>query len=83
VGGLPGLAPKPGGRLLGKAIEGQHSEGWLNHSTDLGRVLDAELATRWLKIARDSGVAVDALPKADGKLTRGAWIAAAFKAATK
>jgi hypothetical protein len=83
VGGLHGLAAKPTGRLLGKQIEGQHSEGWLNHSTDLGRVLDVELAARWLKIVRESGVAVEALPKADGKTTRGTWIAAAFKAASK
>ena len=81
LGGLHGLAAKPTGRLLGQAIEGQHSEGWLNHAADLGRVLDAELATRWLKVARETGIAVEALPKADGRTTRGAWIAAAFKAA--
>lgn len=80
VGGLHGLAAKPAGRLLGKAIEGQPSEGWLNHAADLGRVLDAELAARWLKIAREAGVAVEALPKAEGRTTRGAWIVAAFKA---
>lgn len=83
VGGLHGLAPKPTGRLLGNQIEGQHSEGWLNHSADLGRALDGELAAHWLKIARESGVPVDSLPTADGRTTRGVWIVAAFKAASK
>ena len=83
LGGLHGLAPKPAGRLLGKQIEGQHSEGWLNHNAELARVLDAELAVRWLKIVRDAGVGNENLPKADGRTTRGAWIVGAFKASSQ
>ena len=78
LGGLHGLAPKPAGRLLGKSIEGQHSEGWLNHNADLAKVLDAPLAARWEKLARDSGLRTGHLPKADGRATRGDWIRAAF-----
>jgi hypothetical protein len=83
LGGLHGLAPKPAGRLLGKQIEGQHSDGWLNHNADLTRVLDGELAARWLKIAREAGVGIENLPRADRRTTRGAWIMAAFKVAAK
>ena len=82
VGGLHGLAPRPEGALRGKTIEGQHSEGWLNHAAELQRVLDAQLETRWVRIARDAGVTTS-LPRADGKRTRGEWIRAAFAAATK
>ena len=78
LGGLHGLAPKPTGRLLGKQIEGQHSEGWLNHAADLTKVLDASLAARWEKLAREAGLAVERLPKADGRTTRGDFIRAAF-----
>jgi hypothetical protein len=81
LGGLHGLAPKPTGRLLGPAIEGQHSEGWLNHGAELDRVLDSALAERWGKLARDAGLSVDRAPKADGRVTRGDWIRAAFAAA--
>jgi len=41
LGGFHGLAPKPAGGLLGPTIEGQHSEGWLNHAADLDTVLDS------------------------------------------
>ena len=80
AGGLHGLAPMPKGSRLGPQIEGQHSEGWLNHTADLDRVLDAELGRRWLALARELGVGVAALPVADGRTTRGDWIRAAFKA---
>jgi hypothetical protein len=78
LGGLHGLAPKPAGRLLGRQIEGQHSEGWLNHRADLTQPLDAPLAARWEKLARDAGLAADRLPAADGRTTRGDFIRAAF-----
>lgn len=81
LGGLHGLAPRPTGSRLGKQIQGQHSEGWLNHTADLDRVLDAPLAQRWLAIAREAGVQAGTLPAADGRATRGAWIRAAFLAA--
>lgn len=78
-GGLHGLAKRPEGRLLGKQIEGQHVESWLNHAADLERVLDAELAARWVRIAREQGLATERLPGANGKTTRDEWIRAAFK----
>ncbi len=81
LGGLHGLAPKPAGRLLGKAIHGQHSEGWLNHAADLAQTLDAPLAARWEKLAREHALTTDRLPRADGRTTRGDWIRAAFSAA--
>ncbi len=81
AGGLHGLAPSPAGSRLGRQIEGQHSEGWRNHTADLGRVLDSELVRGWNLLARDLGVAVGNLPAADGRATRGDWIRAAFRGA--
>ncbi len=78
LGGLHGLAAKPADRLLGPAIEGQHSQGWLRHDAELGQVLDAPLAARWVQLARDAGLAADRLPVADGRATRGDFIRAAF-----
>lgn len=80
-GGLHGLAPKPAERLLGKTIEGQHSEGWLNHDAGLDQVLDEVLARRWSALAGELKLRTDRLPKADGRTTRGDWIRAAFAAA--
>ncbi|MBI4626502.1 MAG: FAD-dependent oxidoreductase [Verrucomicrobia bacterium] len=80
AGGLHGLAPKPAGSPRGKAIQGQYSEGWLNHAADLARVLDATLASRWEALGRELGLPVEKLPKADGRTTRGDWIRAAFRA---
>ena len=81
LGGLHGLAPKPTGRLIGKQIEGQHSEGWLNHTANLARVLDPELARRWAALAATVNLSADRLPPPDGRITRGDWIRAAFAAA--
>jgi hypothetical protein len=80
LGGLHGLAPRPTGRLLGKPIEGQHSEGWLNHAADLDKLLDSSLAARWEKTAREAGVTTKGQPVAGGRVTRGDWIRAAFAA---
>ncbi len=80
VGGLHGLAPRPK-TPRGPAIQGQHSEGWLNHTADLARPLETDLAARWQKLAQEVGLAADKLPRADGKVTRGDWIRAAFKLA--
>jgi hypothetical protein len=81
LGGLHGLAPRPA-VLLGKQIQGQHSESWQNHTADLSRVLDPALARRWLNIAKEAGLPDKSLPQADGRATRGDWIRAAL-AATK
>jgi len=80
LGGLHGLAPRPAGSLVGKRIEGQHSEGWLNHAADLAIILDAPLAARWERIARAAGVTAT-LPSGDGRATRGDFIRASFAAA--
>lgn len=82
LGGLHGLAPKPAGRLIGKTIEGQHSDAWLNHSAELSRPLDAALAVRWLELAKSAGAAGAKLPSADGRTTRGDWIRAAYAASS-
>jgi hypothetical protein len=79
AGGLHGLEPspaKPGQR--GKNIISQYSETYPGHDVHLDRVLDAALAERWAKLAKELGVKGN-LPKADGKVTRGEWIRAAFK----
>jgi len=83
LGGLHGLAPKPTKSLRGPAIEGQHSESWLNHSADLGRVVEPALAQRWQVIAQEAGIKRSALPAADGKVTRGDWIRTAFQASSR
>ena len=80
VGGLHGLASRPAGARLGKQIQGQHSEGWLNHTADLDRALDAGLARRWQEIAAGVGLKPGRLPQVDGRITRGDWLRAAFKA---
>jgi hypothetical protein len=79
LGGLHGLAPKPRGPLLGKQIEGQYSETWLNHTAELGRVLDPKLAKRWTSLAGRKSLKVSALPAVDGRTTRGDWIRAAYR----
>lgn len=82
LGGLHGLAPRPAGRLLGRTIEGQHAESWLHHGAELDRVLEAPIAARWMTLARERGVATEALPRANDHTTRGDWIRAAFRAHT-
>lgn len=80
LGGLHGLAKAPEGRLQGKNIEGQHSEAWLNHTADLDTVLDSQLEKKWRLLASRSFVPLDRVPTANEKVTRGAWIRAAFEA---
>ena len=81
LGGLHGLAPRPTGSLLGKQIEGQHSEGWLNHDVKPSAPLDAALAAKWLALATAQKIPTTRLPSADGRATRGDFIRAAFGAA--
>lgn len=78
LGGLHGLAPRPSGGLLGKQIEGQHSESWLNHAVKLDHVLDASVGERWMSLARSEGLSLERLPVVNGTTTRGDWIRAAF-----
>ncbi len=80
LGGLHGLAPKPTGRLLGKPIEGQHSEGWLNHDAKLATPLDAALAVRWRALAAAQKIPAARLPAVDGRTTRGDFIRTTFSA---
>ncbi|MCD6052572.1 MAG: dependent oxidoreductase [Verrucomicrobia bacterium] len=83
AGGLHGLAPmpdKPGAR--GKKIISQYHENYPGHDVEPGKVLDAELAARWIKLATSLGIKVDAI-KADGKVTRGEWLRMAYKNAAK
>src|SRR5262249_39956546 len=79
AGGLHGLAPtpaKPGQR--GKNLHGQYFEAFPNHAAELDRVLDDALAEKWTARAQKLGIAADALPKADGKITRGEWLRKAW-----
>ncbi len=79
VGGFHGRAPKnakPGQR--GKNLHGQYFEAYPHHAADLDRVLDPELATRWIKLAGSLKIETDRLPAADGSITHGTWIAAAY-----
>jgi hypothetical protein len=79
AGGLHGLATtpeKPGER--GKNIFSQYYEAFPHHAAELDKPLDPDLATHWQKLVNDLGIDALALPKADGKITRGAWLRAAW-----
>ncbi len=79
AGGLHGLAPmpaKPGQR--GKNLHGQYYEAFPNHAAELDRTLDAALAEKWIALSAKLGLSDAALPKADGKLTRGEWLLKAW-----
>lgn len=78
AGGLHGLAGPPAGSLIGRVIQGQHAEAWLNHAVELNRPLDAALAARWDKLAVEAGIDASALPPSSDRATRGGWIRAAF-----
>jgi hypothetical protein len=81
AGGLHGLAPrpeKPGQR--GANIIGQYYEAFPGHGAELDRVLDATTSARWVALAKRLGLAIDGLPSADGKLTRGEWLRKAWPA---
>ena len=79
AGGLHGLVPAPevpGQR--GKNILGQYYEAFPGHAAELDKPLDETVATRWLALAAKLPLDSTKLPKADGKLTRGAWLRAAW-----
>lgn len=81
LGGLHGLAPRPAGALRGPQIEGQHSQGWLNHDVKLEAPLDAALAAKWRALAVANNVPASRLPTDNGRVKRGEFIRAAFSAA--
>ncbi len=79
AGGLHGLAPMPatpGER--GENLHGQYYEAFPNHAAELERTLDETTAAKWTALAQKLGIATDALPKADGKATRGEWLRKAW-----
>ena len=79
VGGLHGLAPAPGEPgQRGKNILGQYYEAFPGHAAELEKPLDAAVATRWLALVAKLSLDSTKLPIADGKLTRGAWLRAAW-----
>jgi hypothetical protein len=79
AGGFHGLEPVPAkAGQRGKNIVSQYSETYPGHDVHLDKVLDSGLAERWETLARELKVPA-ALPKADGKATRGDWIRAAWK----
>jgi hypothetical protein len=80
-GGLHGLAPKPeepGQR--GANIAGQYYQAFPNHEAALERPLDGALHEQWLSLAKKLKLPEERLPPADGKVTRGEWIRAAWRA---
>lgn len=77
AGGFHGLAPMPE-KPRGKQIVGQYSETYPGHDAELERVLDEPLAEHWRKLAGDLGLDATKLPAADGTITRGAWLHAAW-----
>jgi lysophospholipase L1-like esterase len=78
AGGLHGLLPAPQGGPRGKLIVGQYHESYPSHAAELGKVLDAALAERWRNLAHGLKLPAEKLPVADGTLTRGDWVRAAF-----
>jgi hypothetical protein len=84
AGGLHGLAPateEPG--QCGKNIFGQYYEAFPGHAAELDKPLDETVATRWLALAAKLSLDSTKLPKADGRLTRGAWLRAAWTLANQ
>ena len=82
AGGWHGLAPafeEQGKR--GKNITGQYFEAFAGHAAELDKPLDPALATRWQTLAAKLTLDVAKLPKADGRITRGAWLRAAWAVA--
>jgi len=80
LGGLHGLEPappKPGAR--GKHLVSQYFEAFPGHAAKLDQRLQADVAKRWSRLAGDHGIAVDRLPKPAEGVTRGDWIAAAYR----
>lgn len=76
AGGLHGLNPmpkKPGQR--GKNLHGQYYEANPGHAVELGKALDAETRTQWLKLARSLGIQS---PELAAAATRGDFIRLAF-----
>jgi hypothetical protein len=79
VGGLHGLyaAPaKPGQR--GKHILGQYYGAYPGHAAELDKPLTEDLARRWARLAVEQKVDTEKLPNADGRVTRGDWLRAAY-----
>lgn len=81
LGGLHGVVAAPaewGGR--GKNIHGQYYEAFPGHAAELDKPLEEAVAESWRKLATARGIAAEKLPNADGKVTRGEFIRAAYKA---
>jgi hypothetical protein len=81
AGGFHGLAATPKGSPRGRNITGQYYEAFPHHAADLAAVLDPAVEERWLRLAATMKLAVEKLPRADGKVTRGDWLRAALKPA--
>jgi hypothetical protein len=81
LGGLHGLAPAPAeSREQGANIAGQYFEAFPNHEAGLDRPLEEAVRAHWMTLARKLELAEEKLPAADGKVTRGEWIRAAWAA---
>ncbi len=68
-----------GGRIgVEEPLYGQYHESYPSHAAELGKVLDAALAERSRNLAHGLKLPAEKLPVADGTLTRGDWVRAAF-----
>ncbi len=80
AGGLHGLeAVAAGGVQRGKQIAGQYFEAFPAHAAQLDKPLAAVESERWQALASSLGLKQEALPAADGHVTRGDWLRAAWK----
>lgn len=82
LGGFHGIEPapkRPG--MRGTPIVSQYFSAFPGHAALLDKPLDSDLAQRWSRLAQEIRLPAATLPTADGKITRGDWIRAAFAAA--
>lgn len=81
AGGLQHVYPDGEPRKpRGPKLHGQYSEAAPGHAVGLDLPLDAELERIWRDLAATIGVPATALPKGNGKITRGEFIRAAATA---
>lgn len=81
AGGLHGLAATPpAGRVRGENLHGQYFEAYPRHEVEMNRVLDPALGQRWNELAKSLGLDIAKLPAADGKVSRGDFLHAAWRA---
>jgi hypothetical protein len=80
AGGFHGLeSGGANGVERGKQIAGQYFEAFPAHAAQLDKPLEEALRERWQALANSLGFRQEVLPLADGNVTRGDWLRAAWK----